>query len=65
MEAKKYPKMKKQNLTYAGKEELEILSDQLNPEELYVMGYLKGFNRTALKEWSRQGLMDFTVNQTN
>lgn len=53
--------MKKQHLDYEGKDELEILSEQLNPEEMYVLGYLKGFNRSNLKEWGKKGLMDFTV----
>jgi len=56
--------MKKQYLDYDGKDELEILSEQLDPQELYVLGFLKGFNRTALKEWGKLGLMDFTVSNT-
>ncbi len=43
-------------------EELEILSEQLDPKEMYILGFLKGFDRKTLKELGKKGLMDFTVN---
>ena len=53
--------MKKQYLDYEGKDEMEILSEQLDPQEMYILGFLKGFNRTTLKEWGKKGLMDFAI----
>jgi len=53
--------MKKQYIEYEGKDELEILSEQLDPQEMYILGFLKGFNRNNLKEWGKKGLMDFSV----
>lgn len=52
--------MKKQ-YNYKGKGEIEILSEQLDPREMYILGYLKGFDRKTLKEWNKKGLMDFSV----
>lgn len=42
-------------------EEIEILSSQLDPREMYILGFLKGFDRKTLKEWNEKGLMDFSV----
>ena len=56
-------KTKKQSPDYEGKNENQILSEQLNPEEMYVLGFIKGFDRKTLKDWSRKGLMDFTVSK--
>ena len=33
------------------KDELSILEGQLNSEELFILGFLKEFNRKNLKEW--------------
>ena len=52
--------MKKQ-YSISEDEEMEMLSKQLDPQEMYVMNFLKGFNRTALKEWGKKGLMNFAV----
>ncbi|VVB78618.1 Uncharacterised protein [uncultured archaeon] len=56
-------KMKKQYSQPFEKEELEILTEELNldPREMYVLGFLKGFDRKTLKEWNKKGLMDFSV----
>jgi len=53
--------MKKQYIDYEGKDELEILSQQLDAREMYILGFLKGFDRKQLKEWGEKGLMDFSV----
>ncbi|MFA5857070.1 MAG: hypothetical protein WC867_06925 [Candidatus Pacearchaeota archaeon] len=37
-------------------EEIEILNEILDPKEMFVLGYLKGFNRNSMKEWARKGL---------
>jgi hypothetical protein len=42
-------------------DEMEILSGQLSPEEMYIAGFLKGFNREILKEWQEEGILDFSV----
>jgi hypothetical protein len=56
--------MKNQTFSYEGKDEFEILSEQLNSEEMQVLGYIKGFDRKTLKAWNKKGLMDFTVSNT-
>jgi len=53
--------MKKHSYNYSDKDEIEILSEQLDPQEMYVLGFLKGFDRSTLKEWGKKGLMDFAV----
>ncbi len=55
-------KMKKQFQDYAEIDEIDILSEQLDSREMYILGFLKGFDRRVLKEWGRKGLMDFSVN---
>lgn len=52
--------MKKQYIDFED-EEIEILSKQLDPRELYILGFLKGFDRKTLKEWGKKGLMNFSV----
>ena len=42
-------------------DEIEILSTQLTPEEMYIVGFLKGFNRQTLKEWQEEGILDFST----
>ena len=42
--------MKKQILYQEYKKEVEFLSDQLDSNEIMVLGYLKGFNRKTMKE---------------
>jgi hypothetical protein len=44
------------------KDELDILTDDINldPREMYVLGFLKGFDRAVLKEWSKKGLIDIS-----
>ena len=55
--------MKKQTLQTEQKKEIEYLTDNvgLNEEEIYILSYLKGFNRKNLKEWNKKGLMDFSI----
>ena len=43
------------------KDEIEILSEQLDPAEIQTLMYLRGFNRSTLREWSKKGLMDFSM----
>lgn len=43
------------------KKEIEMLSNQLDPREFYILGFLKGFDRKTLKEWSKKGLIDFSI----
>jgi len=42
--------------------EIDMLSDQLSPEEMYIIGFLKGFDRNTLRQWQEQGILDFSVN---
>jgi hypothetical protein len=51
----------KQKQTLTQEQEMEILSEQVNPEEFYILGFLKGFDRETLKKWNKKGLMDFSV----
>jgi len=59
-------KMKKQYKQYnqpVERDEIEILTEDLHldPREMYVLGFLKGFDRRTLREWNKKGLMDFSV----
>lgn len=42
--------------------EIDILSEQVNLDsrEMFVLGFLKGFNRKAMKEWSKKGLGNYS-----
>ena len=44
-------------------QELTYLRDKtgLSSDEVYVLGYLKGFDREKLKKWNEKGLLDFSV----
>jgi hypothetical protein len=53
--------MKNRYPNFNAQDEVEILSGQLSPEEMYVVGFLKGFNRQVLKEWQKRELLDFSV----
>lgn len=48
--------MKRQFQEYS--REVEYLQDQLDPNEIIVLGYLKGFDRKSMKEWQKKGLYD-------
>jgi len=50
--------MKKQKMYQEYKQEIDYLSNQLDPNEIIILGYLKGFNRKTMKEWQRMGLYD-------
>lgn len=52
--------MKKQKIDFEN-EELELLSEELDSRDMYVLGYLKGFDRKTLKKWGNEGLLDFSV----
>jgi len=46
--------MKKQYMSE--KEEIALLSEQVDPREMFILGYLKGFDRKVMREWSEKGL---------
>jgi len=35
---------------------LVILEEQLDPEELFLVGFLKGFNRKNMMDWNEKEL---------
>ena len=39
-------------------EEIEILGKQLEPREIFLIGFLKGFNRYNLRQWQEQELLN-------
>jgi hypothetical protein len=43
-------------------EEFSMLSQQLDPADMYVLGFLKGVNRNAMRRMSRAGLFDVDYN---
>jgi hypothetical protein len=43
-------------------EEFSILSEQLEPMDMYVLGFLKGVNRSAMRRMSRAGFFDVDYN---
>jgi hypothetical protein len=52
--------MKQKNQDFLDKDEVDILSDQLDSREMFILGFLKGFNRTNTREWTENGLWDFS-----
>jgi len=53
--------MQRKYNNFKSQDEVEILSHQLSPEEMYIVGFLKGFDRQVLKEWQEKGILDFSV----
>ncbi|MDP2925624.1 MAG: hypothetical protein Q8N99_04590 [Nanoarchaeota archaeon] len=51
--------MKRQHQSLTQKQEIEILSKQLDPEDMYIIGYIKGFDRKLMKEWSEKGIWEY------
>jgi hypothetical protein len=43
------------------KDELEFLKSNLDSEELFLLSFLKGFNRGVAKEWDKKGFWDFSI----
>ena len=43
--------------------EIDILVDKvhLDSREMFILGFLKGFDRRAMKEWSKKGLGNFSI----
>jgi hypothetical protein len=48
--------MKQQDKFQEYKAEIAYLCDQLDSNELLILGYLKGFDRKIMREWQRKGL---------
>lgn len=48
----------KKKLYQEYKQEMNFLSNQLDENEMQVLGYLKGFDRRTMREWQRKGLYD-------
>ena len=51
--------MKHQKIQIADREEMEILKNQLDSRDLFLIGFLKGFNRSNMKEWAENDLSVF------
>lgn len=51
--------MKKQHLSE--QEEIAMLAKEINPSEMYILGFLKGFSRKTLEDWNDKGIFDFSV----
>lgn len=54
-------KMKQKYQINFENDEVDLLSNQLDPKEMYILGFLKGFDRKTLRAWSEKGLMDFSI----
>ena len=39
-------------------EEIKILGKQLEPREIFLLGFLKGFNRYNLRQWQERELLN-------
>ncbi len=55
--------MKQKYFLTEDEEEIDFLANNLNldPRDLYILGFMKGFDRATLKKWNEKGLMDFSV----
>lgn len=47
--------MKRQKQYAYTREEYELLSNQLDNDEMFVLSYLKGFDRNKMKLWQKKG----------
>ena len=48
--------MKKQTTQIIEKDEMRFLQDYLTPEEVFLLGFLKSFDRRIVKKWEEDGL---------
>jgi hypothetical protein len=48
----------KQKITYIQEDEIDELAYQLDPREMYILGFLKGSNRQDMKKMSEEGLFN-------
>jgi hypothetical protein len=53
--------MKKQQIIQDYQEEINFLGKELDPSEMFVLGFLKGFDRKKLREWVELGLWDTSI----
>lgn len=37
-------------------EELNFLKEELDSEEIFILGFLKGFDRAVMKKWVEEGI---------
>jgi hypothetical protein len=54
-------KMKTQKSEFADSNEMNILRSQVSPEDMFIIGFLKGFDRKTLKKWKDKEMMDFSI----
>jgi hypothetical protein len=50
--------LREYGLNSADTKEFSMLSEQLDPTDMYVLGFLKGVNKNIMKRMSRAGLFD-------
>jgi hypothetical protein len=53
--------MKKQQIIQNYQEEINFLGEELDPSEMFILGFLKGHNREKMKEWVELGLFDTSL----
>ena len=41
--------------------ERELLKSELDPQEFFILDYLKSFNRKNMKEWAKKNLWNFST----
>jgi hypothetical protein len=54
-------KMTKQHTEVLENEEVELLREHLSPDEIFLLGFLKGFDRRVTQEWEDEGLLDISL----
>jgi hypothetical protein len=52
-------KMTRQKQDVISEDEMSLLEENLTPEEIFIVGFLKGFNRENMREWKERGLGAF------
>ena len=50
--------MRKQYSNLSKKDEINLLSEELDPREMYILGFLNGIDRKAMKELGKRGMWD-------
>lgn len=54
--------MSKKNQSFVSKDEIEeivLIERELTPEEVFILGFLKGFNRKNSQQWNQRELGNF------
>jgi hypothetical protein len=52
-------KQKTKEFNYYDENEFEMLKEKLDQKELFILGFLKGFDREKMKKWTKDEIWEY------